>query len=94
VIRQQPLAANIELSLTGEAPLFELVAKNSGNTPGVMPEAIDLQGSNCTGMDPLADYALQQTGDEIRLKRSKNLGLAAGQQLKLGWFRCQTLQLD
>jgi hypothetical protein len=45
-------------------------------------------------MDPLADYALQQTGDEIRLKRSKNLGLAAGQQLKLGWFRCQTLQLD
>lgn len=94
VIRQQPLAANIELALTGEAPLFELVAKNSGNTPGVMPEAIDLQGSNCTGMDTLADYALQQTGDEIRLNRSKNLGLAAGQQLKLGWFRCQTLQLD
>ncbi len=94
VIRQLPLAANIELSITGQAPLFELVAKNTGNTPGAMPEIIDLLGTNCSGMDPLADYVLQQTGDEISLKRSKNLGLAAGQQLKLGWFRCQTLQLD
>jgi len=94
VIRQQPLAAKIELTLTGEAPLFELVAKNSGNTAGAMPKIIDLQGTNCSGMDALVDYQLSQAGDEISLKRSKNLGLAAGQQLKLGWFRCQTLQLD
>jgi len=94
VIRQQPLAAKIELTLTGEAPLFELVAKNSGNTAGAMPKIIDLQGTNCSGMDALVDYQLSQAGDEISLERNKNLGLAAGQQLKLGWFRCQTLQLD
>lgn len=94
VIRQQPLAAKIELTLTGEAPLFELVAKNSGNTAGAMPKIIDLQGTNCSGMDALVDYQLNQAGDEISLERNKNLGLAAGQQLKLGWFRCQTLQLD
>lgn len=94
VIQQQPLAAKIELALTGEAPLFELVANNSGNTAGAMPKSIDLQGTNCSGMDALVDYQLSQAGDEISLKRSKNLGLAAGQKLKLGWFRCQTLQLD
>ncbi len=94
VIQQQPLAAQIELSITGSAPLFELIAKNIGNTPGQMPERIQLQGTHCSGMDPLADYALAHTGNDISLTRSKNLGLAAGQQLKLGWFRCQTLQRD
>lgn len=94
VVKQQKLKPQIELKFTGDAPLYELVAISSGNIAGSLPATIRVQGNNCSGMDALADYQLSQSGDDISLKRSKNLKLAAGQELKLGWFRCKTVQLD
>lgn len=94
VIRQQALHADVRLELTGTAPLFELTAQNQGNSTGVLPNTIQLNATDCVGMDALQAFALQQQGDSITLQRQQNLGLAAGQQLKLGWFRCQSAQLD
>lgn len=94
VIRQQELKADVTLQLTGTAPLFELNAYNQGNSTGVLPSKIQLNATDCEGMDALQAFAVQQQGDHISLQRQQNLGLAAGQQLELGWFRCQTVQLD
>lgn len=92
IVRQQPLQQRLQLQLTGTAPVLELWAHNSGQTPQQLPALLQLHSSHCLQAEAMAGSRLQAepSGYQLQLPNRK---LAAGERQLLAWFHCQQLQL-
>ena len=94
VATNQPLKADIRLSLQTRPQGFDLVAQNNGNIPGLVATSIQLKSVNCRGADALAGFQLTQQQQQYHLNlTTKALPLAVAKQQTLAWFNCQSLQL-
>lgn len=94
VATNQPLKADIRLSLQTRPQGFDLVAQNNGNIPGLIATSIQLKGVNCRGADALAGLQLTQQQQQYQLNSTtKALPLPVAKQQTLAWFNCQSLQL-
>ena len=92
IVRQQPLQQQLQLKVTGTAPVLELWAHNSGQTPQQLPAWLQLHSSQCLQAEAIAGSRLQAEPGGYQLQLP-NRTLAAGQQQLLAWFHCQQLQL-
>jgi hypothetical protein len=92
IVRQQPLQQRLQLKVTGTAPVLELWAHNSGQTPQQLPAVLQLHSSQCLQAEAITGSRLQAEpgGYQLQLPNRK---LAAGQRQLLAWFHCQQLQL-
>lgn len=93
LIQQRPLRSDLEISVTGTAPVLELWASNVGLTPMSLPRVISLQRQGCLYAEAAAGSKLSSTnhGYQLQLDTAKTIGV--GQRVLLAWFHCQQLQL-
>src|SRR3990167_6720219 len=92
VARGQVLQANIGIEIHRGGALAELSLHNNGNLNGALPARIELSTAHCDGADAVGGYHLQRSANRLVWLRQSPGQLAAGQQLALGWARCQTIE--
>ncbi|MDP3846247.1 MAG: DUF3142 domain-containing protein [Pseudomonas sp.] len=88
----QPLSADLRLAINRTGALSELVLHNHGNLSGALPARIELSTQHCDSADALGGYRLQRSANRLVWLRQSPGQLAAGQQLALGWARCQIIE--
>jgi hypothetical protein len=105
IVRQQPLQQQLQLSLTGKAPVWELWALNQGQTPELLPRQLKLDGSACLQTEAMAGASLERDSNlesSAKLAHNNqayqlqlpNRRLGPGQRQLLAWFHCQQLKLQ
>ena len=88
----QPLSTDLRVTISRSGALSELVLHNHGNLSGALPARIELNAEHCDGADAVGGYRLQRSANRLVWLRQSSGQLAAGQQLALGWARCQIIE--
>jgi len=89
VLARQPLKAALlaEVKDGDAALLHDLWLRNMGNADVPLPSLVRLEAA-CSLADGINGYALQRTAKGTFLQRTQVGLLRAGQQLRIGWVRC------
>ncbi len=93
IVRQQPLQQQLQLTLTGKAPVWELWASNQGQTPEPLPRQIQLDGSACLQAEAMAGASFTRNQQTYQLQLPHRQ-LGPGQRQLFAWFHCQQLRLN
>ncbi len=90
VLARTPLKVSLLAQVGGrrEAPLHDLLLLNAGNADVPLPSLVRLDTA-CKLADGINGFALQRTSQGMFLLRTQAGLLRAGQQLRIGWLRCQ-----
>lgn len=91
VLTRTPLKVSLLAEVSGHrnAPLHDLLLLNTGNADVPLPSLLRLD-TVCRVADGINGFALQRTDHGMFLLRTRAGLLRAGQQLRIGWLRCQS----
>ena len=64
-----------------------LALRNTGNADGAFTGTV-LQPTACLAVDAVRPFALERGDNEVRWRASGSVWLPAGQQVYVGWTRC------
>jgi hypothetical protein len=90
VLARTPLKISLLAQVGGrrDAALHDLLLFNAGNADVPLPSLVRLDTA-CNLADGINGFALQRTPRGLFLSRTQVGLLRAGQQLRIGWLRCQ-----
>lgn len=90
VLARTPLKVSLLAQVGGRrnTPLHDLLLFNAGNADVPLPSLVRLDTA-CNLADGINGFALQRTNHGLFLLRTQVGLLRAGQQLRIGWLRCQ-----
>lgn len=90
VLARTPLKVSLLAQVGGRrgAPIHDLLLFNAGNADMPLPSLVRLDTA-CKLADGINGFALQRTAQGLFLLRTQAGLLRAGQQLRIGWLRCQ-----
>jgi hypothetical protein len=90
VLARTPLKVSLLAQVGGrrDAPMHDLLLFNAGNADVPLPSLVRLDTA-CDLADGINGFELQRTTHGLFLLRTQAGLLRAGQQLRIGWLRCQ-----
>jgi hypothetical protein len=90
ILARTPLKVSLLAQVGGHrnTPLHDLLLFNAGNADVPLPSLVRLDTA-CHLADGINGFALQRTNHGLFLLRTQAGLLRAGQQLRIGWLRCQ-----